>query len=267
MELKLINQGRTAEVYDIGNHQILKLFRSGFPLAAIENECRIVIAINQCTLPLPKFFGKMEYEGRIGLIYEYIQGQSMLNSIMSKPWAFFAYAKKMAELHAAIHQTKVAGIPRQKEALEFFINRTDLPAEDKTKIIQELKGLNGGDFLCHGDMHPDNILFSTNKPVVIDWMTATIGNPAGDVARTIVILKYSPVPSHMPLLIRIVLNILKSVLCNAYLRYYIRLTGTGRAEIDRWRLPIAAARLFENGPQAEKKALYRFIQRQLKDIK
>jgi aminoglycoside phosphotransferase (APT) family kinase protein len=267
MGSNLINQGRTAEIYDIGNNQILKLFRKSFPIQAIENEFKIANVIKDCNLPLPEFFGKIEQDDRIGLVYEYIHGQSMLRQIMQKPWAFFRYARQMAEIHSTLHQTKVEGIPCQKERLKFFINKTDELTEDiKNRIIGVLKNLDEGSYLCHGDLHPDNILFSSpERPIVIDWMTATAGIPAGDVARTKIILKYSKVPSHLPFITRISSTIFKSLLCHAYLNHYIKLTGITRQEISAWELPIAAARLFENGPKEEKDALIKFINKELKN--
>ena len=91
---KLIDQGRTAEVYDIGNEQILKLFLISMPLPAIENEYNIANAIKDFNMPIPKFFGKMEYENRIGLVFEKINGPSMLAIIIKRPWKLFSYAKK-----------------------------------------------------------------------------------------------------------------------------------------------------------------------------
>jgi hypothetical protein len=96
-------------------------------------------------------------------------------------------------------------------------------------------------------------------------MTATAGNPAGDVARTKVILKYSKAPSHLPLMTRVVLNKLKSIICNTYIKHYIKITGTIRKEINEWEFPVAATRLFENGPKEEKEALIKFINKELKN--
>jgi thiamine kinase-like enzyme len=263
---KLINQGRTAEVYDIGNGQILKLFLKSMPLPAIESEYNIANAIKDFNLPIPKFFGKMEYEDRIGLVYENIKGPSMLAIITSRPWKLFSCAKKMAKIHFMINKTKVEGIPYQKDRILFFIDRVDgLSDEVKSIIIKEVQKLKEDYFLCHGDMHPDNILFSLKGPVVIDWMNATIGNPIGDVARTAVILKYSSPPQHLSLFAKILINIFKSIFCNVYIKCYIKLAGVNFKEIYYWELPIAAARLYENGPPEEKKELIRFINNELKN--
>ena len=267
VEMNLINQGRTAEVYDIGNNQILKLFREKIPLTAINQEYRIAETLKDCPAPSPKFFGKMECEGRTGLIYEYIRGQSQLMQIMRQPWRARSCAKDMADIHAAIHRIAVVGIPGQKEQLEWFIGKAEgLTEAQKSVIVARLKKLPDGKLLCHGDLHPDNILGSGKTAVVIDWMTATAGNPVGDVARTVVILKYSPVPPHLPWLARVMTNLLKSIICNTYLKTYLKLTGMDRRQVGEWELPIAAARLFENGPVQEKQALMAFILSEIKNM-
>jgi hypothetical protein len=42
------------------------------------------------------------------------------------------------------------------------------------------------DTLVHGDLHPGNIVVSTNGPVVVDWSDAAVGNPFVDLATFLV---------------------------------------------------------------------------------
>ena len=37
--------------------------------------------------------------------------------------------------------------------------------------------------LIHGDLHPDNLVFSPDGPRVLDWQTASLGDPLDDVVR------------------------------------------------------------------------------------
>lgn len=264
MQLKLIDQGRTAEIFDLGDNRVLKLFRKNIPFPAIENEFNNSGLVSKYNLPVPEFYGKYSYSDRTGLVYEYVHGKSMLKHFLHKPWFFFIYAKKMADIHARLHSSEDETLVDQKVCLESFIKRSkELSDTDKQKIIIYLKKLEPGKRICHGDMHPDNILYAERGPVVIDWMGATKGNPAGDVAKTILILKHSKVPSSVPFYKRIISNMIKSLFCNVYTRQYIRLTGIKRKEIDQWILPEAAARLSEHGPQDEKRALKKLIKKEL----
>ncbi len=264
MNKKLISQGRTAEVYDIGNNRIVKLFRNNFPSRAIEDEYNISLMLNTSGLSVPEFFERNKTDGRTGLVFEKINGTSMLNLMFMKPWRIKYYARKMAEIHAQIHTKKLDGIPELKTRLEYFINRTD-EISDKIKepVIKYLRQLITNGTLCHGDMHPENILISKDRYYIIDWMTAASGCPEADVARTLVILRYSKVPRKIPLIFRILASISKNLLCGAYLKHYLKISRLSLAEINKWLLPTAAARLFENGPNEEKTALKKLVMKEL----
>src|SRR5262249_45632035 len=97
--------------------------------------------------------------------------------------------------------------------------------------------------LCHGDLHPANVLIASAGPVVIDWFAASRGAPCLDVARTSLLLGDLGIrmirPVHLP---RATLEILEA-LYDAYRRGILRRTGFTAADVDRHRPPTLAARL------------------------
>ena len=94
-------------------------------------------------------------------------------------------------------------------------------------------------------------------------MTACCGNPAGDVARTVLLLRDSGVPSHMPAAERTLVALLRKRLSSVYLQRYRRLRALDLRELAAWRLPILAARLAEE-IEAERPALQAMIRRELR---
>lgn len=69
--------------------------------------------------------------------------------------------------------------------------------EDRTDHIQKIKQLPDGNYLCHGDFHPDNIIIDQKgKCFIIDFMNVCLGPWQYDVARTYFLLKYGEVDSH-----------------------------------------------------------------------
>lgn len=233
---KLIGQGRTAEIFEWDENKILKLFRNGFPKAAIENEFNIGLELCNKGLPIPEVYDLLEFDDRVGIVYERVNGPTMMNLLSSKPWKIVGEAQKLAELHKAIQIHVNAKIPPQKSRLKQSINDSKILIDKiKADLFEVLQNLPDGGALCHGDFHPDNIIITTNKTVVIDWMTATIGNPLSDVARTSIIFKFGAVPDHKSRIETSIIN------------------------FEQWEVLHAAARLIEWIPPKEKEKLLGFV--------
>ena len=103
-----------------------------------------------------------------------------------------------------------------------------------------------GDRLLHGDFHPANLLRSTNGYVVIDWTNGASGDPAADVARTILLMSGGKPADGTALVVRVIAPVARRVLIAGYLSAYTREAPLDRDLVDRW-LPVwAAARLAED---------------------
>lgn len=256
MEIQLIGEGNTAEVYTWGEADILKLFRKEFPLEGVEKEFRVSKEIEKLGLPTPKVGELIEYDGRNGIIYEKIKGASLLTQITKRPWVAGKYAKQLAKMHYEMHQCKAEGLASYKESLEWNILHTKALSEDKKQaILQLLNKLPEGEALCHGDFHPGNVIESEKQFVILDWMTATCGNPSADVARTILLMRDAALPGNMPGAVKKLINLMRNRMTNSYLKNYIKLSNMSLQEIEQWRLPIIAARLTEWIPESEKNSL------------
>ena len=63
-----------------------------------------------------------------------------------------------------------------------------VPKHIATGILTLIERLSPGDGLCHGDLHPDNVIMTADGARLIDW-TGTVRAPAAlDLARCHVIL-------------------------------------------------------------------------------
>jgi uncharacterized protein (TIGR02172 family) len=264
---KLIGQGRTAEVYEYSTDKVIKLFRKGIPANAIKNEYRISLELYKKGFPVAKTFDFIEYSDRCGIVYEKINGISMLKYISSKPWKINAEARRLAELHKNIQQEIKIEIPDQKNRLKEDISRTELlPNEVKDKLYRYIDTLKGNNILCHGDFHPDNILISKEKEVVIDWMTATKGNPLADIARTSVIFKYAFIPEDKSFVEKKIINNTRNKFYSRYIKHYLQISNNSIEEIEQWELPVAAARLTEWVPENEKQILLNYVDGKAREI-
>ena len=165
-----IAYGRTAEIYAWDNGQVVKLFYDWLGLEAIQYERRIAQAVGASGLPVPAVGDIIRINERNGLIYQQVTGVSMLAIISRKPWHIFGYARRMAELHVAMHERTVeVDIPSQRQKLSHKIGQAAaLPADLRAKALAALETMPGGNRLCHGDFHPDNILLTEQGEMIID---------------------------------------------------------------------------------------------------
>jgi thiamine kinase-like enzyme len=264
---KLIGQGRTSQIFEWGKDRILKLYRTGMPSGMIEHEFKISLNIHAQLDSTPKAYEIIEIDNRKCIIYERIDGLTMMKKVASKPWIVKKEAQRFAELHKSIQQKVKFELPKYKTRLKDNISNTDLLSKDtKERLYQYIEDLEDGNVLCHGDFHPDNLLIIENKPIIIDWMTATIGNPLADIARTSVIFKFGVVPEKTYLEKKIIESF-RNKFYSEYLKHYIDLSGTSIEQIHQWELPVAAARLIEWPPEDEREALLGFISMKMEAIK
>lgn len=246
-----IAHGRTADVYDWDEGHILKLFHNWFDLENIEYELRIARAVQASGVKSPLVGDLIQVHGRNGLIYGRVEGKSMLDLFQRTPWMVFQYSRMLATLHVQMHECVFeADVPPQRKKLQNKILQADvLPAHFKPKLLDALASLPDGDRVCHGDLHPANVLVSKNDATIIDWIDASRGNPFADVARTSVIFLGAANTSQTPNpLIKLFTKLSHAV----YLREYFRLRPHGLDEYHRWLPIVAAARLTEGMPELEK---------------
>src|SRR6266542_5675830 len=102
-----IAQGRTAEIFVWDDSHVLKLFRDWCPSDWVEYEARIAQAIYEAGIPSPEAGEIIEVNGRRGLIYERLDGISMLDDMNARPWMILKHARSLAELQVKINQQSI----------------------------------------------------------------------------------------------------------------------------------------------------------------
>ncbi len=244
-------QGRTAEIFLWDEDHVLKLYFDWCPSNWVEYEARIAHAVYDAGIPTPAAGEIVDVDGRRGLIYERVEGTSMLQDLNARPWTLAKHARSLAKLQIQVHQQSITGLPSYKEQLQHAIGRTPhLSDVLRDNYLHRLESLSGGDSLCHGDYHPGNIILTRNGPVVIDWMTACSGCRWADVARTSLLLTIGPKGAG---------NLVSPLLLFAirffhrmYLYRYLETEPDRENKLTRWAPVIAAARLNEDiAPERE----------------
>ncbi len=141
----MLAEGRASEILDLGDGRVLRRFKgAGRPA----REAEVMKHARAHGFPVPEVLEVHDD----ALVLELVDGPTMLADLRNRPWRMGKHARKLAELHARLHE---------------------IPFED--------------DRLLHLDFHPDNVLLSRHGPVVVDWTNARAGEPSLDVALTWII--------------------------------------------------------------------------------
>jgi aminoglycoside phosphotransferase (APT) family kinase protein len=246
MDRKLIARGRTAEVYFWGENQVIKLFYDWVSPESVYREAENTRLAFQEGAPAPQIFELIQLENRNGIVYEWIEGPTILQLLLSKPWQVKQLSRQFAEIHFSIHQIPLDGMTSYRDRWLSDIERvTGLSADDKEKLIARVAKIPEGSQLCHFDFHPDQIVYSQRGVVILDWMNVCRGDPAADVARTKILLTIGK-PPDSSWWMRVFAGILGNLANYYYQKRYQELNPAITKEmIQTWLAPVAAVRLLE----------------------
>lgn len=241
---QLIGQGGTAEVYSWKSDQVLKVFFDWVPAAWVQREAELAKRVSLSSLPTPKFIEMTGYSNRKAIVYEKIDGASMLHLISAKPWLVKQQARILARLHEQINRESGEGLPSLRSELSRQIVRVEsLPELLRTFALNVLEELPDGKSLCHYDFHPDQVMVNSKGHLILDWMSAVQGDPHADVAHTANLLTLAR-PPKTSWLIEKAIDIARGAFFQTYKAETLAIRPSLSWDaVNRWRVPTAAARL------------------------
>ncbi|KRV49888.1 hypothetical protein AQ490_19455 [Wenjunlia vitaminophila] len=161
--MELIARGRDADVYALDESRVLRRYRREGPT---EQEARLMSHLAACGYPVPKVYEVT----RTDMVLERLTGPTMLEVLSRRPWRVGSLGRTLGRLHDRLHA---------------------LPAP---KWLPQRFATPGDDRVLHLDLHPGNVMLTRRGPVVIDWRNAGAGDPAADVAMTMVTVGGADVP-------------------------------------------------------------------------
>jgi aminoglycoside phosphotransferase (APT) family kinase protein len=244
----LLATGRTAEVFAWGADRVVKVLRPGFPDAQGEAEARAASLADRGGIGAPAFFGTTRVDGRFGLVYERVDGDSMMAQLLTRPWSVGRLAAVLGRLHAGMHDASGDALPAFGDRIVAAVTGAARYADEASTsaALARFEALRGGSAICHGDFHPANVMMSAAGGRVIDWVDASCGPPAADVARTLFLVRDGQLPKDLPLARRVRISLLRRRFVSGYLAAYRRRRPLDLDEVRAWRLPILVARLDED---------------------
>jgi aminoglycoside phosphotransferase (APT) family kinase protein len=244
-----IGEGRAAEVYAWGPGKVLKLFRADQLPEWVEREHAVGAAAHEAGLPAPRVFGLERVRARdgvrLGVVMERVDGPSLLQVLARQPWRLVEVARRLAEVQARVHAGRLAGLLPVQDRLRWWIARAELSEAVRRRAEEAVARMPVVDTVCHGDLHPDNVVLTARGPVVIDWSEASRGPPEADLVRTSLMLRHaSPATGSLGAVVQLA----RWMLHGAWLRRYRAITGLPADALGPYLLPVAAARVGQAFP-------------------
>ena len=259
-----IGEGAYADVHAWAPGQVVKLFKPNIPLPLSWHEAQMTRAAFAAGAPAPEVFGVMTLEGRFAMVLQRFDGPTLLQLTRTGAMTREQAGAILATLFLAVHKTvPPSDMLPLRDSMDAGLRHSGdrLPKHIATGILALIERLPPGDGLCHGDLHPGNVIMTAEGPRLIDWMGMVRAPAALDLAATHFLLaEIAPEVADDPERPRAV---------NAALQAeYARLAGMSqaalRSAIDSY-LPVAYVRaLFGEAMHAHKERLIQRIEAALR---
>jgi Ser/Thr protein kinase RdoA (MazF antagonist) len=243
---ELIARGNTSDVWAWTATTVVKVLRPEIPRHWAALEADITRRVHEAGLPVPASDGVVEVDGRPAVVLERIEGASMWTEMRRSPADVARLVEDLVDLQSAVLATgPLEGMPDLVSRLHAKIDEAvQLPEAERGAAHDLLAGQPTGTALCHGDMHPANLLRAAHGWTIVDWFDAAIGPAAADIARsTLLMPPSSEVDSATRHLDGATADVLGS-LHDAYLAS-VRRRGLIEDSFGAWEATLAVARMSE----------------------
>jgi aminoglycoside phosphotransferase (APT) family kinase protein len=252
---ELIATGSRSRIYAWGRGAVAKVPDASTPDEWIHAEARYAAAVANVGAPAPRFLGIEKIDGRSAAIYERVVGPSMWDHVVSHPEQSASCGAMLARVQVELAElVPPVSLPRQGDRLSAKIRRaTEALHTSADGALGLLPIATGPARLCHGDLHPGNIILAKGGAVLVDWFDASCGEVVADVARTMQLLipEHGRCPAH---LVGADVSTLK-VLADAYAQRVGELVPIEPLTLKKWRAAEAIARLSEGASPRQRAAL------------
>jgi aminoglycoside phosphotransferase (APT) family kinase protein len=244
----IVARGTRSSIHAYGRGAVIKVPHPSTPAGWIRFEAQYAEAARAAGAPVPRLLGIEEMSGRTASVWERVEGTSMWQRVVDRPELSAELGRLLADVQCALFElVPPVTLPSQRDRLVSKI-RSSAATVDRSlaRALLVLPEAAGRPRLCHGDLHPSNVILGHHEPVIVDWFDASRGDPVADVARTLVTLvgDGGQAPRHLPGSDRQTL----SALSEAYLSRLGEQLEIRQDLVTRWEAIQAVARMAEGVP-------------------
>jgi len=171
-------------VYREGD-KLIKVYLSA-PYEYVEDAYRRQKFVYDSGLSIPAVYGiKRLNDIETAIEMEYIEGEPLVSMYEGEGKGEeerIEAMRVMVKLQCRMNAIDASGLP---DLTDMYVNEITvtpyLTPQLKKIILDYMKSLDKGKTnLCHGDIHPHNIMYNGDKYWIIDWEDASKGDPAAD---------------------------------------------------------------------------------------
>ena len=199
---EVVAHGSRSVIHAFGRGAVVKVPRPATPGNWILAEAEYVEAVRAVGAPAPALLGMEEVFGRPASVWERVDGPSLWQQVVDRPERSAQIGRTLAEGQLALSElVPPVTLPDQHDRFASKIRWSAANVDPSLGAALELLPARAGPpHLCHGDLHPSNVIMSVNGPVLVDWFDASRGDQVADVARTSLLLlgDGATTPSHLP---------------------------------------------------------------------
>ncbi|RPA58517.1 aminoglycoside phosphotransferase family protein [Gordonia oryzae] len=258
-----IATGRTAVIYEWIPGQVLKVFTDVLGTEAASLEVRNSEQAFELGITPIRCHGVVALEdGRIGVAFDRLHGAALTTVAERRPYLIPSVARRLAHVHAFIHSTTGQAF---RDICDIAVNLLDTEAFAPLTVVERddlrthIHAMPSGNAVLHLDFHPLNVFEHGEGLATIDWQSTASGDPAADVAATIVLFTEAEPFPGISTLQRIVYQSVQRLMLRSYLAEYQRLTGIGPDRITPWMTTARVLRLGWLDVESERDALLKRI--------
>ncbi|MDP8923024.1 MAG: aminoglycoside phosphotransferase family protein [Chloroflexota bacterium] len=189
----------------------LRVFRPE-QAAACRRELAAMAAVGG-HVPVPRVLAVGAWHDRPALLLSWCRGEPLASALGREPWRLWAVGRRWGRALALIHRVRASDLVRA-HPVDWIAWAG--PAGEVLRSRLGTAGLRT-DVLLHLDYHPLNVLVADGRvSAVLDWANVRAGDPRADVARTITILRLSPLPPGITRLVPPMMRALEAAFSFGY---------------------------------------------------
>lgn len=253
-------RGASAELFDLGDGRVLKLFRDTVSDEMIAREIAASVHAGRCGVRTAAALGRDDREGRRGVLYPRLEGGTLMDWIRHNPMKAGRALDGMAAIHVAMHAKEGGTLRALKDVLATDIAYGPAPLAVQQAATAYLQALPDGGALTHGDFHLGNVMMTPQGLAVIDWSKAATGHPAADAVRSEMLMRFGIGPTDW------VTNLWRDWAAARLRKAYLASSPVKSREFDQWR-PVVALAWLRARDAGRSAAFLRYLDKALRQAK